>query len=114
MKKGATVIEVFIVIILLGVVVVIGATNISDSMRSAHSSANIHKCLVNQGDIAQAKVQWQAANHKKIGDLPTWDDLRPYLRGTEIPRCPNSGTYSINSIGVAPSCEIEFHNLRRL
>jgi len=47
---------------------------------------------------------------KTAADTPTDKDIAPYLKNG-IPKCPAGGIYTINSVGVAPTCSIRGHAL---
>ena len=66
-------------------------------------------CINNLRQIDAAKSEWALENNKANGDLPTKEDLSPYLR--RWPVCPAGGTYSINPIGEPPTCSIPGHEL---
>jgi competence protein ComGC len=68
-------------------------------------------CINNLRQIDAAKQQWALENNKQATDVPTWDDLKPYLR--EIPHCPAGGTYTINAVGDPPHCSVPGHVLPR-
>jgi hypothetical protein len=65
-------------------------------------------CKVNLRMIADAKELWASSNQKTENDTPTWDDLRPYMRGAK-PQCPGGGVYTIGRVGEPPSCSIPEH-----
>lgn len=65
-------------------------------------------CVANLRQLQGAKEMWTLEFHKTINDVPTWDDLRPYLHGQTLP-CPQHGTYALGRIGELPSCSIPEH-----
>ena len=63
-----------------------------------------------------AKQQWQLEHNKTTNDIPTLDDLKPYMKLTsrsEIPPCPQGGTYIPGRVGEPPRCSLggEQHTL---
>ena len=72
---------------------------------------NTVQCQVKLRDIAAAKRAWQFQNHKQAGEVPTEDDLAPFLPGGKLPVCPNGGTYEIGPAGKNPTCSIPGHKL---
>ena len=54
--------------------------------------------------IDAATQQWAVEHQKGTNVVPTWDELRPYLR--EVPRCPQGGTYTLGTVGGGPACSI--------
>jgi hypothetical protein len=66
-------------------------------------------CIANLRQIDSAKLQWAADNNKTLNDTPTAQDLAGYLPGGVFPTCPSGGSYTINSVGLPPSCSIPGH-----
>jgi hypothetical protein len=66
-------------------------------------------CINNLRQIDAAKQQWALEKGKQATDVPTWDDLKPYLG--RIPHCPAGGTYTINAVGDPPQCSVPGHEL---
>jgi hypothetical protein len=60
------------------------------------------------GQIDAAKEQWALDHKKTTNDIPTWDDLKPYveLNGNAELKCPAGGIYSIGKIGEFPTCSL--------
>jgi len=68
-------------------------------------------CINNLRQIDAAKQQWALENNKTDTDVPTAQDLLPYIRGGGFPVCPGGGTYTINAVGLPPTCSIPGHVL---
>ena len=68
-------------------------------------------CIANLKLIEAAKLQWALVNNKTENDIPTAEDLLPYFKDGVFPVCPSGGTYTINSVGQAPTCSIPGHAL---
>ena len=68
-------------------------------------------CIANLKLIEAAKLQWALINNKTETDLPTAQDLLPYFKDGVSPVCPSGGTYTINTVGQAPTCSIPGHAL---
>ena len=60
--------------------------------------------LNNLRQLDGAKEQWKLENPKATNDVPTWEDLLPYLR--QKPACPQGGTYFLGRVGETPTCSI--------
>jgi hypothetical protein len=69
--------------------------------RSTPSSA---PCINNLRQIEAAKDEWRLEKSKTTNDVPTWDDIRPYL-AHEL-HCPANGVYTIGRVGDPPTCSI--------
>lgn len=70
------------------------------------------KCRIQLREIDGAKQQWALLNGKTTNDIPTWDDIRPYLgRNTnvEILVCPSGGTYTLGRVGEPALCSDPGH-----
>ena len=79
----------------------------------ARDAAQRNACINNLQLIDDAKQQW-ASEHKKYGyEVPTMQDLAPYLKGGFASHhCPKDGVYTIGSVAMAPTCSIPGHALR--
>jgi hypothetical protein len=79
----------------------------------ARSVSQENACINNLRQIDAAKQQWALENQKKSTDIPTENDLKPYimLRNGQFPRCPQGGTYSIGPVGQPPTCSVPGHVL---
>jgi hypothetical protein len=77
----------------------------------AREVAQKNACLNNMRRIEGAKEVWALENNKDTNSTPTMQDLTPFLKGVSTLRCPAGGTYSINKVGVPPTCTIPSHDL---
>jgi chromosome segregation ATPase len=68
-------------------------------------------CIANLRLIYAAKQAWALDKNKTDSDLPTEQDLLPYLKGGVFPVCPSGGVYSIGTVGQSPTCSIPGHVL---
>ena len=68
-------------------------------------------CIANLRAIQVAKAQWALENNKTATDVPTEQDLLVYFPGGTFPVCAGGGTYTIGTVGVAPTCSIPGHVL---
>jgi Tfp pilus assembly protein PilE len=113
---GWTVTEVLIVVAVLGAIaaVVMWPKNyVGDGRRSPANA-----CIVNLRFIDSAKERWYNELHKQLTDIPTANDLQPYLslapgqKEGELPFCPSDPkhtfdtSYSINNVQTKPACKI--------
>ena len=72
-------------------------------------AANRDACIKYLRQIDTAKQQWALENNKTDVDVPTRQDLLPYFPGSAFPVCPSGGVYSINAVGLPPTCSISGH-----
>ena len=68
-------------------------------------------CINNLRQLDAAKQQWALEFTKTAESLPTAQNLAPYLKGNALPVCPSGGTYTLNAVGVAPTCSTPGHML---
>lgn len=59
--------------------------------------------------IDAAKQQWAQDHNKSANDVPTPEDLTPYFKNPSTIMCPAGGTYTINAVGVLPTCSVASH-----
>jgi chromosome segregation ATPase len=73
--------------------------------------AQLNACINNLRQIDAVKQQWALENDKPANAIPTAQDLLSYLQGGIFPVCPSGGAYTINAVGVPPTCSIPGHVL---
>jgi len=81
------------------------------SENPATAAAQRRACINNLRRIDAAKQQWALENNKTDDAVPTVADLLPYFRDGVFPSCPAGGLYSINAVGLPPTCSIPGHAL---
>ncbi len=102
--KGFTLVEVLMVTLIIGMLAVIAAPGYvmlrSRTIRS--------KCLANLSQLDAAKQHWALEHGRSAPEIPTYDDLNPYIRGDiHQLRCPAGETSyeeSLESVGLLPQC----------
>ena len=65
----------------------------------------LNACINWLRQIEGAKDQWAVDHNKSTNDIPTWEDLKQYIKDT--PTCPAGGIYSINKVGVNAICSLQ-------
>lgn len=73
--------------------------------------AQANACLHQLRQIDGAKQQWALENRKPVGTQPTWDELAAYLKDGVLPACPAGGSYTLNPVGMSPTCSLPGHAL---
>lgn len=68
-------------------------------------------CINNLRAIDTAKQEWALQNSKDTKDIPTADDLAPFLKGNVMPVCPAGGAYTIGAMDEVPTCSVAGHVL---
>jgi hypothetical protein len=84
------------------------------NLERAKAAAQQNTCINHLRLIDGAKQQWALENGKSLNNIPTWEDIKPYLGrgGSGIPLCPAGGTYQLNSVAQNPTCTVPGHQLR--
>jgi len=96
------------IIILAAIAAVVLAVGIPNFIR-ARSSSSAHPCVNNLRIFDSAKQQWMLERGKTTNDVPTWEDVRPFLPdrwSNSIPVCPDGGTYTLGRVGEPPTCSL--------
>src|SRR6266545_2883485 len=76
---------------------------------NARSDTASKPCVMHLREIAGVKEHWGLDHSKTADDVPTWDDLRPYMPsggGDSMLHCPSGGVYTIGRLGEPPKCSI--------
>ena len=102
-RYGFTLVEIMIVIAITGIILAIAIP----TWLRAREVARARACQENLQKINGAKEQWAIETNRPNGyacdqTWATWVGAEKYLKKTPI--CPAGGTYTINNIGTAPSC----------
>ena len=86
----------------------------ADKQRLAVAGAaviNQNICLNHLRQIDAAKQQWALEKNKTDEAVPSARDLLSYLKNGVFPACPGEGQYSINAVGLLPTCSLSGHVL---
>jgi hypothetical protein len=81
------------------------------NFEKARATSQQNACINNLRQIQAAKNEWALEKGKSQTDVPTWDDLQPYIAGKVPLVCPAGGTYSLNAVDEPPTCSIPGHVL---
>jgi len=68
-------------------------------------------CINNLRQIDGAKQQWALEQRKTAESPVTQRDIMPYFRNNIFPTCPAGGIYTLNTVGVLPTCSVPGHAL---
>ena len=99
--RAFTLVEIMIVVLIIGILLAVAIPSFVRARETSRAKA----CVANLKQIDSAKQQW--AMDQKAGSTasPSQSDLSPtYVR--TYPSCPESGTYTIDTIANLPSCSI--------
>ncbi len=76
----------------------------------ARSEAARVQCANTLRILEGCKDQWAMEKGAGTNAVPTWDDLRDYLKGWGWPpQCPSGGRYTLGPVWELPSCSIPEH-----
>jgi hypothetical protein len=87
------------------------ATTEASTEQSMSPAAQLNACINNLRQIDAAKQQWALENSKTADAVPSAQDLLPYFSNLVFPVCPSGGAYTINAVGVPPTCSVPGHVL---
>ncbi|HIL70538.1 MAG TPA: hypothetical protein EYG38_11900 [Verrucomicrobia bacterium] len=78
--------------------------------RGPHSERR--SCLANLKQMDGAKEQWALENKKPAGSpvVGHESEITKFLRGGDLPLCPDGGKYSLEPIGANPECSLDLPN----
>ncbi len=101
-----------VALIPVAVVPALAAIAVPNFMK-ARETAQKNACLNNLRMIDAAKQQWALERKMSATDVPTWTDLKPYLKNAKGGRmtCPAGGTYSLHMMKDAPTCSHPGHSI---
>jgi len=102
-RKGFTLVEIMIVVLIIGILLAIAVPNFIKARETSRSKS----CVANLKQIEAAKEQWCMDNKQSASSTPTDTDLygtTNYVKNT--PSCPSSGTYTIGDMSTRPVCSI--------
>ena len=115
LKAGFTLVEIMIVVAIIGLLAAIAIPNFVRARTTAQQNA----CINNLRQIDGAKQQWALEMKTTATASPASSDIQPFLgRGNSgtLPSCPADSTstfdnsYVINTVQVAPTCQINSTN----
>lgn len=101
MRKGFTLVEIMIVVMIIGMLLAIAVPQWMKARQNARTTV----CEENRRVIDDVKQLWAQDKGKATNDTPAMSDLDPYyLKGTPV--CPESGTYTLNTVGAQCECSV--------
>jgi prepilin-type N-terminal cleavage/methylation domain-containing protein len=105
-----TLVEIMIVVAIIGLLATIAVPNFV----KARSVTQTDVCIDNLRQIDSAKQLWALENQQPPTALPVQASVQPYIGRGSVgvwPTCPANGSYVINAVSTAPSCNIAQHFL---
>jgi prepilin-type N-terminal cleavage/methylation domain-containing protein len=102
-KRGFTLVEIMIVILIMSILLSIGVPQMMTARRNAYKRT----CQTNLRGIDGAKQQLAMEQRLAQGTPVVMADVLPYLRTQ--PECPMGGVYDVTTIGELAECDIVEH-----
>ncbi|MDO8586699.1 MAG: prepilin-type N-terminal cleavage/methylation domain-containing protein [Armatimonadota bacterium] len=105
-KKGFTLVEIMIVVLIIAILLAIAVPNFLASRERSRATT----CQANMRQMDTAKEHWAMENQMGQTDTPTSAELiTEYMRARyedALPSCPSSGTYTLGNMATLPVCSI--------
>ncbi len=95
----------------LGAVVTVLGVIVVPNFITARTTACHNSCIANLKMIDGGVQQWALENKKTSTDLPTASEVAFYLKGNQLPTCPEHGVYTLHTVSENPTCTIPGHSL---
>lgn len=102
-RAGFTLVEVFIVVAIIGLLAVVAIP----SFVRARDAAQVSACFDNLRQVDFAKEQYGMENNKSDGAAVSASDIDLYIKkGFNGIEEPAGGSYLINVLGIDPECTV--------
>lgn len=106
-KQGFTLVEIMIVVMIIGLLAAIALP----SFQKARDEAREKSCINNMRLIEAAKDQYAIEANLASGDAVSGDIINGYMKGGNYETCPSGGSYTLNNVDNAVTCNITDHAL---
>lgn len=102
--------KIWLIWLAVGMVVLVAFAAIAvRAFLYARTAPSQSSCINLLRQIDGAKQRWAMEKNKTTNDVPTWEDILPYLIKGES--CPQGGTYTLGRVGDLPTCSVASHKL---
>ncbi|MCL4283539.1 MAG: prepilin-type N-terminal cleavage/methylation domain-containing protein [Fimbriimonadaceae bacterium] len=102
-KRGFTLVEIMIVVLIIGIILSIAVPQ----WIRARERSQARACVSNLRQIESAKEQHAMENNLPEGAPCAMADIWPiYIKLSTEPDCPSGGVYTVGAIGERPTCSI--------
>ena len=103
-SRGFTLVEIMIVVLIIAIITAISVPQFVNDRTLSQAST----CMANLKQIETAKETWALQTSQPVTATPLQTDLVPAFMKS-FPSCPSSGTYTIGTLSVRPTCTIAGH-----
>ncbi|MCW5552864.1 MAG: von Willebrand factor type A domain-containing protein [Verrucomicrobiae bacterium] len=86
------------------ILLLLAAITLPNFIRARNTSAS-NAMMNNLRQIEAAKQQWAVDHNKLANAVPTMEDLKPYMKGGELPASVAGETYVLGPVGLPPTVE---------
>jgi prepilin-type N-terminal cleavage/methylation domain-containing protein len=100
-RSGFTLLEIMMAVTIIGFLAGLAIPAFMKSRRTTQAT----RCINNMGQIEAAKEQWSMETFADIGSDCFESDITMYFK-KGFPKCPASGTYTVNPIGSNVICSV--------
>ena len=105
LKKKASGVRIIASVVIWLSIGIIFALEIPQFLHSRQLALR-NACLNHLVQIDGAKQQWKLEHQKTGADIPTWEDIKPYITGNQELKCPSGGIYSMGRGDEQPTCSL--------
>lgn len=105
-ENGFTLIEIMIVVAIIGML----AALVIPSVLHARTVSQTSVCINSLRQMHAGKEVWALENNAGAGDAVDASYVN-YIKDGENLECPANGAYSVNVVGIDPTCDVAGHIL---
>lgn len=102
-RRAFTLTEVMVVVLIIAIIAAVAVPQ----WVTARGRSQQKTCMTQLREVEGAKEMFATEARLAEGDTVTMGNIFPtYLKGNVAPHCPGGGTYSLQTVGVSPTCSL--------